>query len=131
MVEVQCPQCEEGVELDDGVVGLFNCPHCDYEFSWNRDSLTSMVFYDMIEFLFGLLTPCLILVTSLWIMFAMLDTSGLEVLIHVGLSIIFCLSYTIVLGIYCLVKKRKTLISGVLLSPIVSVISFYILAETM
>jgi len=26
MVEIQCPHCEEDVELEDGVFGLFDCP---------------------------------------------------------------------------------------------------------
>ena len=34
MVELQCPHCNEDVELDDGDSGLFNCPYCDKEFYW-------------------------------------------------------------------------------------------------
>lgn len=26
MVELQCPHCNEDIELDDGDSGLFNCP---------------------------------------------------------------------------------------------------------
>ena len=37
MVEIQCPHCEEGIELEDGVFGLFICPHCDEEFAWEDD----------------------------------------------------------------------------------------------
>ena len=37
MVEIQCPHCEEDVELEDGVFGLFDCPHCDEEFIWEDD----------------------------------------------------------------------------------------------
>ena len=37
MVEIQCPHCEEGIELEDDVFGLFVCPHCDEEFSWEDD----------------------------------------------------------------------------------------------
>ena len=32
MVEVGCPHCDENVELEDDVFGLFDCPHCDEEF---------------------------------------------------------------------------------------------------
>jgi len=32
MVEVGCPHCDENVELEDDVFGLFDCPHCDKEF---------------------------------------------------------------------------------------------------
>ena len=37
MVEIQCPHCEEDIELEDDVFGLFVCPHCDEEFSWEDD----------------------------------------------------------------------------------------------
>ena len=34
MVELQCPHCDEDIELDDGDSGLFNCPHCNEDFYW-------------------------------------------------------------------------------------------------
>ena len=37
MVEIQCPHCEESIELEDDVFGLFVCPHCVEEFSWEDD----------------------------------------------------------------------------------------------
>ena len=37
MVEIQCPHCDEDVELENGVFGLFDCPHCDEEFAWEDD----------------------------------------------------------------------------------------------
>jgi endogenous inhibitor of DNA gyrase (YacG/DUF329 family) len=37
MVEIQCPHCDENVELEDDVFGLFDCPHCDEEFIWKDD----------------------------------------------------------------------------------------------
>lgn len=36
--EIQCPHCDDDVELEDGDFGLFNCPHCDKEFPWDSDS---------------------------------------------------------------------------------------------
>ena len=38
MVEIQCPHCDEDIELEDGASGLFDCPHCDEEFPWNSDN---------------------------------------------------------------------------------------------
>jgi len=38
MVEIQCPHCEEDIELEDGVFGLFDCPHCNNEFEFKDDS---------------------------------------------------------------------------------------------
>ena len=37
MVEIQCPSCEAGIELEGGVFGLFDCPVCGEEFSWDDD----------------------------------------------------------------------------------------------
>ena len=37
MVEIQCPSCEADIELEDGVFGLFDCPVCGEEFSWDDD----------------------------------------------------------------------------------------------
>ena len=28
MVTIQCPHCEKDIELEDGLVGLFDCPYC-------------------------------------------------------------------------------------------------------
>ena len=39
MVGIQCPHCDEDIELENDVFGLFDCPHCDEEFEWrNEDS---------------------------------------------------------------------------------------------
>ena len=40
MVEIQCPHCDEDVELEDGASGLFDCPHCNKEFEFEDDSST-------------------------------------------------------------------------------------------
>ena len=37
MVVIQCPHCEEDIELEDDVYGLFDCPLCDEEFIWEDD----------------------------------------------------------------------------------------------
>ena len=37
MVEIQCPSCEADIELEDGVFGLFDCPLCGEEFSWDDE----------------------------------------------------------------------------------------------
>ncbi|HIF46678.1 MAG TPA: hypothetical protein EYQ73_07820 [Candidatus Poseidoniales archaeon] len=128
MVGIQCPHCEKAIELEDGAFGLFDCPYCDEEFSWGSGTPTLPIEQEL-EFWFGLLTPCLILLTSLWIMIAIYDPSGYEGLAYVFLSIVFCISSAIILGVYGWLKKRKPLAIGAVLSPIVSAISFYIYAE--
>ena len=37
MVIIQCPHCSLEVELDGGISGLFDCPHCGEDFSFPRD----------------------------------------------------------------------------------------------
>tara|TARA_B110000467_G_C18243557_1_gene436104 strand:+ start:352 stop:711 length:360 start_codon:yes stop_codon:yes gene_type:complete len=39
MVVNQCPHCEEDVEFKEGVFGLFDCPNCGEEFSYEDDEL--------------------------------------------------------------------------------------------
>ena len=41
MVEIQCPHCEEDIELEDGASGLFDCPYCDNEFSFGDNELVA------------------------------------------------------------------------------------------
>ena len=49
MVEIQCPNCDEDIELEDGDFGLFNCPHCDDEFSWDSD--TKRRFHNIVKWM--------------------------------------------------------------------------------
>ena len=37
MVQLECPHCEEVIELDDGDYGLYSCPHCDDEFEYENE----------------------------------------------------------------------------------------------
>ena len=38
MVEIECPHCDEDIELDDDEFGLFECPYCEEEFLWEQES---------------------------------------------------------------------------------------------
>jgi len=38
MVEIECPHCDEDIELDDDEFGLFECPYCENEFLWEQES---------------------------------------------------------------------------------------------
>ena len=46
MVLIECPHCEEHIELDDDAVGLFACPHCEGEFEWGEEEPSSNVMRD-------------------------------------------------------------------------------------
>jgi len=49
MVEIQCPYCEEDIELEDEISGLFDCPHCDNEFSFGDDEFTALPLYSRLQ----------------------------------------------------------------------------------
>jgi hypothetical protein len=36
MVVIECPHCEEHIELEDDASGLFECPFCEGEFEWGE-----------------------------------------------------------------------------------------------
>ena len=38
MIEINCPHCNEDIELDDDDSGLFSCPYCNQEFLWEQES---------------------------------------------------------------------------------------------
>ena len=50
MVEIQCPHCEEDIELEHGSTGLFNCPYCHEEFSYEGDDMFKDIKSEVDEF---------------------------------------------------------------------------------
>ena len=36
MVTIECPHCDEELEMEDDAVGLFDCPYCSEEFEWEE-----------------------------------------------------------------------------------------------
>jgi hypothetical protein len=36
MVVIECPHCDEDLEMDDGAHGLFECPYCKNEYQWGE-----------------------------------------------------------------------------------------------
>ena len=55
------PHCGDDIELEDGTSGLFVCPYCDKDFTWNRDVKVIVVDDDLkskfLVFLFGIFSP--------------------------------------------------------------------------
>jgi len=131
MVEIQCPHCDEDIELEDGSYGLFDCPHCGDEFEWNGDFETDDLKVGFLLFLFGTFSPSLLFFVSLWIMVAVVPPSGWDVLLYFGLSIIFCVSYTLSLAIYSGLTKNKPLLQGILLSVLASAMIIYMYTEVL
>ena len=50
MVEIECPHCDEDIEMDDDAVGLFDCPYCDQEFEWGTDDEDEFDELDLVDF---------------------------------------------------------------------------------
>ena len=36
MVVIECPHCDEDLEMDDGAYGLFECPYCGNDYEWGE-----------------------------------------------------------------------------------------------
>ena len=129
MAIIQCPHCEEDIELDAGSAGLFECPYCSERFSWNSGHQTHSVNTEVFDLWMGLLIPALCLYTGLEIMIAIFDPQGLDVLFFILFTILFCLSTAVILGLIGLRKKRGDLALGAGLSPIISGIILWIYAD--
>ena len=43
MVEIQCPHCDKNIELEDGISGMFDCPHCHNEFIWRNEGKSKQI----------------------------------------------------------------------------------------
>ena len=39
MLDISCPHCGEGLELEDGDYGTFDCPHCEGEFDYRENGV--------------------------------------------------------------------------------------------
>lgn len=129
MVFIQCPHCEEDIELEDGITGLFDCPFCNKDFAWDGELQTNDLKYKFLLFLFGIFSPSLIFFVSLWIMLAVGDPQGLDLIAYLAFSLIICILYTLSLGIYGGLTKNKPLLQGVLLSLVASYLVIYMYAE--
>ena len=121
---IQCPHCGEDIELEDGASGLFVCPYCDKDFTWDGDVKVIIVDDDLkskfLVFLFGIFSPSLLFFVSLWIQIAVFPPSGWDVLLYFLISIGICVVFTLSLAIYGGLKKNKPLLQGALLSLVAS-----------
>ena len=120
MVVIQCPHCEEDIELEDGASGLFDCPYCNKDFAWDGDFQTNDLKVKFLLFLFGIFSPGLLFFVSLWIQIAVFPPSGWDVLLYFLISIGICVVYTLSLAVYSGLTKNKPLLQGISLSLVAS-----------
>jgi hypothetical protein len=132
---IQCPHCGEDIELEDGASGLFVCPYCDKDFTWDGDVKVIIVDDDLkskfLVFLFGIFSPSLLFFVSLWIQIAVFPPSGWDVLLYFLISIVICLVYTLSLAVYSGLTKNKPLLQGISLSLVASFLVIYMYADAM
>ena len=132
---IQCPHCGEDIELEDGASGLFVCPYCDKDFTWDGDVKVIIVDDDLkskfLVFLFGIFSPSLLFFVSLWIQIAVFPPSGWDILLYFLISIGLCVVFTLSLAIYGGLKKNKPLLQGVLLSLVASYLVIYMYTMSM
>ena len=131
MVEIQCPHCEEDIELEDGTSGMFDCPYCDKDFAWGGDFQTNDLKVKFLLFLFGIFSPVLLFFVSLWIQIAVFPPSGWDLLLYFLISIGICVVFTLSLAIYGGLTKNKPLLQGVLLSLVASYLVIYMYTMSM
>ena len=132
---IQCPHCGDDIELEDGASGLFVCPYCNKDFTWNEDVKVIVVDDDLkskfLVFLFGIFSPSLLFFVSLWIQIAVFPPSGWDVLFYFLISIGICVVYTLSLAVYSGLTKNKTLLQGISLSLVASFLVIFMYADAM
>ena len=124
---IQCPHCGDDIELEDGASGLFVCPYCDKDFTWNGDVKIIVVDDDLGDklevFLFSIFSPSLLF-------FALTSLPSLDTMLGL-ISIGICVVYTLSLAIYSGLKKNKPLLQGILISLVASYLVIYMYAMSM
>ena len=112
MVVVECPHCDEDIELPDTAEGLFECPHCDEEFEWGDQShQTDNGMVQSRDFWIGLLVPFLATCCGLALSVILVGDT-LDVLLWVFLSILLCPMLALGIGVYGYTNTRPLLWVG-------------------
>ena len=126
MVEIECPHCDEGIELDDDDFGLFECPHCEEEFEWNSEnpSVHEDLFMQR-EFWIGSLVP--FLTTCLGLFVSSIAVGGSwDFIVWGAISILLWPIVAIGIGIYGFMQMRSPLWFGAVISLAISVVLFFL-----
>ena len=124
MVEIQCPHCDEGIELEDDVFGLFDCPFCEEEFEWNRESTHAYEeLFRQPEFWIGSLVPFLTTCLGLFVSIITVD-DPMDFFAWGAISILLWPIVAIGIGIYGFMQMRSPLWFGAAISLAISVVLF-------
>ena len=131
MVVIQCPHCEEDIELEDGVSGLFDCPYCDKGFEWEGNFQSNDLKTQFLIFMFGIFSPSLLFFVSLWIQITVSSPTSWDILFYFLISICICVVFTLSLAIYGALTKNKPLLQGIPLSLVASYLLIFMYADMM
>ena len=119
MVEIECPNCDEGVELDDGDFGLLECPLCQEDFEWNpQRTLAHEELFRPLDFWIGSLVPFLSTCMGLFLSLVLLE--GWDILFGGMISIGLWPTIAIGIGIYGVMTMRRLLWLGAAASLAIS-----------
>jgi hypothetical protein len=125
MVEIECPHCGEGIELDDDDFGLFECPFCEEEFERNRESTHDHEeLFRQREFWIGSLVPFLTTCLGLFVSFVAVGDSW-DFFAWAVISILLWPIVAIGIGIYGFIKIRRLLWLGAATSLAISGVLFF------
>jgi|TARA_B110000467_G_C18312924_1_gene479422 hypothetical protein len=119
MVEIKCPHCDEAIELDDGDLGLFECPLCQEDFEWNPQmTLAHEELFRPLDFWIGSLVPFLSTCMGLFLSLVLLE--GWDILFGGMISIGLWPTIAIGIGIYGVMTMRRLLWLGAAASLAIS-----------
>ncbi|MFB1005841.1 MAG: hypothetical protein QMC59_05095 [Candidatus Poseidoniaceae archaeon] len=119
MVEIKCPHCDEAIELDDGDLGLFECPLCQEDFEWNPQmTLAHEELFRPLDFWIGSLVPFLSTCMGLFLSLVLLE--GWDILFGGMISIGLWPTVAIGIGIYGVMTMRRLLWLGAAASLAIS-----------
>ena len=125
MVEIECPHCDEGIELEDDDFGLFDCPHCDEEFEWNSENPS--VFEDLFrqqDFWIGSLVPFLTTCLGLLVSLIAGPVGSYDFIAWGIFSLLLWPIVAIGIGIYGFMQMRSPLWFGAVISLAIPVVLF-------
>jgi len=120
MVVLECPHCDEDIELPDTAEGLFECPHCDEEFEWGVESdLEHEETVQSRDFWIGLLVPFLASCCGIMVSYILMGDTW-DVLLWVFLSILLCPILALGIAIYGYINMRSSLYMGATVTFVIS-----------
>tara|TARA_B100001778_G_scaffold209083_1_gene173036 strand:+ start:56 stop:415 length:360 start_codon:yes stop_codon:yes gene_type:complete len=103
MVAIQCPHCQEDIELEDESFGWFSCPYCDEDFSHGEADGAVYSLFSLVQLFMspGMITGLTIFgIGFIWLIIVsanMESGGGLENLAGIAPASVCCLGLPIIM----------------------------------